>query len=164
MKVYQLVISNSIPSEIQVCIDSVKRWCDKQRYEYVQVNQLPEEIIKKYGSVNIRNLSDFWKISILSSGPYSLVLDYDILIDKSFCIKGSEFKINNHGDILLYNGNKTKVFKVLQQDMIEHFVSENEQGQLFKSWNRCIKNGSVKVSPDNFINEGYTHLNWSKKK
>jgi hypothetical protein len=73
INIYQLVIG-TVSVEIQDCIISVMRFfSDKKKFKHIIVKELPEEILK-YGNSNIRNLSDFWKISLLSTKPNSLII------------------------------------------------------------------------------------------
>lgn len=107
--VYQIIIGN-LPEMLIPYVDSVKQFADKNGFKYKVISKLSSS---EHGEKNIRNLSDFEKVNILSTKKYSIVIDWDILIQDDFNISFEDrFLINPLGDCFLYNGKDTETFKI----------------------------------------------------
>lgn len=158
--VYQLSIGETT-IYINKCMDSVRAFAFRNGFEYQLMTELSNEIKSRFGSKNIRNLSDFWKIDILANKCYSLVIDRDVFLSDIFSPDFTDNILINHmGDNFLYNGAYAETFTIIKETMVADFRSEEIRGQLFHAFCKCIREKKININEENILNEtGYSHGN-----
>lgn len=156
MRVYQIIIGN-IPEGLQEAVASVKAWASKQGYEYIQIS----EIADKYkGMPNIRVISNYMRIDILTSEEQCIYFDWDVVLSEEFNLElCDKILVDRMGDQVMYNGIHTKEFLKMRKYMDP--IREYELGIIFNAFVSGV------IDRDKFeviSNEGWKHLNWSQRK
>lgn len=121
--IFQIAIGE-IPETIQGYMDSVKRWCDNNEYQYVLLTKMSNWCIKNKLSPVVA--SEWMRIELLIENPYSCFVDWGIEI-KDEIILGDDPLLFSFFDQFIYNGNNTELFKSVYRKMIERKTKSRDE-------------------------------------
>lgn len=110
--IYQIVIGDTIPSQIRGCLKSVKEYAQAYDYDYACEEQMPTWALDL--NMDARMASEWMRIDKLSERPYVLYVDWDIKLFKGFEL-GEEIITAPMTDSLLYFGSNIDIANRLKE-------------------------------------------------
>ncbi len=167
MKQIITFIAGEIPEALHKCISSQETFAKKLNVPYIQfgISDLKFNI----DGYNYRTASERFRNEYLKDNPYTLWLDWDILIkdtDKIWPILNNpdQYYVGELVDCLLYNGNVDIFSKVYDWIKWDERKNKKEIALIYKAFKYKIwKDFSREQKLKHYIStEYYTHLRYSQ--